>query len=281
MRIWILTKKNLARAGVIALVALVAVGALYWGGGQAASSVFGTAKKELPVYSVEQSEKKIAISFEAAWGDEKTSDILSILDEYQAKCTFFLVGFWVDKYPEHVKEIDAAGHEIGNHSTNHPHMASLSEGEMQYEIKTTSEKITALTGKEVKVFRPPFGEYNDSLIKTCKGMGIQAIQWDVDSLDWKEQGVQPMVDRVLNNVKPGSIVLFHNNSKYITEALPTILKTLKDQGYEIVSVSDLLLPEPTTIDTQGMQHSAEPTPTAAPEEQPEAPQPVADDSPAA
>lgn len=210
-------------------------------------------KKELPIYSVETEEKKLAISFDAAWGDDYTLEILDILDKYDVKSTFFLVGFWVDKYPEHVKEIYNRGHDVGNHSTNHPYMTKLSDDEIKKELNITGEKIEKLIKEKPTLFRPPFGDYNDSVINVCRDNGYYVIQWDVDSLDWKEMGVQPVVDRVTRNVRNGSIVLFHNNAKYVSEYLPIIIERLQSEGYEIVPISQLIYKEDFYMDNTGRQ----------------------------
>ncbi len=210
-------------------------------------------KKELPIYSVDTKENKLSISFDAAWGDDYTLEILDILDKYNVKSTFFLVGFWVDKYPEHVKEIYKRGHDIGNHSTNHPYMTKLSEEEILRELNITGDKIKELTREKPILFRPPFGDYNNKLINLCRDNGYYVIQWDVDSLDWKEMGVQPVVDRVTRNVKNGSIVLFHNNAKYISEYLPIIIEKLQSDGYEIVPISQLIYRDNFYMDNTGRQ----------------------------
>ncbi|NLC44784.1 MAG: polysaccharide deacetylase family protein [Clostridiales bacterium] len=216
--------------------------------------VFLNVKKELPIYSVQTDEKKIAISFDAAWGAEYTSTIMDILEERDIKTTFFLVGFWVDKYPERVEEMARRGHEVANHSTTHPEMSKLSQEQIVKEILTTQKKIEDLVGnKSVKLLRPPFGDYNDRLIQTCRELNFHVIQWDVDSLDWKELGVQPMVERVTKKVDKGSIVLFHNNAKYIVEALPKILDNLLIEGYTIVPISELIYKENYRMDHTGRQ----------------------------
>ncbi|MGI6189529.1 MAG: polysaccharide deacetylase family protein [Clostridiales bacterium] len=219
-----------------------------------AISVFLNTKRELPIYSVETDEKKIAISFDAAWGAEYTDEILDILKKRNIKTTFFLVGFWVDKYPEQVKRIASEGHEIGNHSTTHPHMSQLSSEQIRMEIETTQKKIEELAGdRAVKLFRPPFGDYNDRLILTCREMGFYPIQWDVDSLDWKEYGVDHMFNQVIKKVRSGSIVLFHNNAKYIVQALPLILDHILEEGYSIVPISELIYKDNYYIDHTGRQ----------------------------
>ncbi|RKD31810.1 polysaccharide deacetylase family sporulation protein PdaB [Thermohalobacter berrensis] len=251
MRIYLFDKKNIIRLLVLAL--LVSTSLIYSNLTQEEIiSVFSN-KKELPIYSVDTDEKKVAISFDAAWGAQYTKNILDILDEYNVKTTFFLVGFWVDRYPEMVKEIHNRGHEIGNHSSNHPRMSRLSKQQIVQELKETEEKIKKLTGQRTNLFRPPFGDYNNRLIQTCRENGYYVIQWDVDSLDWKELGVQPVVDRVTRKVKKGSIVLFHNNAKYVTKYLPVVIRKLQEKGYEIVPISELIYKDNYYIDHAGKQ----------------------------
>ncbi|MGI6538612.1 MAG: polysaccharide deacetylase family protein [Caldicoprobacterales bacterium] len=252
-----LTKYQIIRVLATLLLLLLSI-TLMQANENDALGVFLHLKKELPIYSVYSEEKKIAISFDAAWGAEYTTTIMDILEERNIKTTFFLVGFWIDKYPERVKEIALRGHEIGNHSTTHPEMSKLSKTQIITEIETTQKKIEDLAGdRAVRLFRPPFGDYNDLLIQTCREMDFAVIQWDVDSLDWKELGVQPMVDRVIKNVRNGSIVLFHNNAKYITEALPLILDHLLTEGYSIVPVSELIIKNNYRLDHTGRQFPLE------------------------
>lgn len=221
-------------------------------------SVFLNTRKELPIYSVETEKKVIAISFDAAWGADYTRTILDILDEHNIKTTFFLVGFWVDKYPDMVKEIADRGHEIANHSTTHPHMSKLSRDQIVTEINTTQEKIEKIAGdRAVRLIRPPFGDYNDLLIKTCRELNFYPIQWDVDSLDWQDHGPSHMFNRVTKKVRNGSIVLFHNNAKYTPEALPSILDHLISEGYSIVPVSELIIKGNYRIDHTGRQYRSD------------------------
>lgn len=209
--------------------------------------------KELPIYSVQRDDKKIAISFDAAYGDEYTLDILDTLDKYNVKSTFFLVKFWVDKFPNQVVEIHKRGHEIGNHSETHPNMSTLSKEQIIQELNSTGDSIYQLTNEEPFLFRPPYGDYNDTLIQTCREIGYYPIQWDIDSLDWKELGVQPVVDTVIRNVDSGSIVLFHNNAKYISEYLPIVIERLLEKGFEIVPISELIHYNDFRIDNSGRQ----------------------------
>lgn len=127
--------------------------------------------------------KKIAISFDAAWGNEETQTLIDILKKYNVKTTFFVVGAWVDKYPESVKALTAAGHEVCNHSNTHPHMPRLSQTEMTAQVTSCNEKIKAITGVSPILFRPPYGDYNNAVVNTVNGLKMYPIQWDVDTLD--------------------------------------------------------------------------------------------------
>lgn len=220
-------------------------------------------KRELPVYNVDTQEKVLSISFDAAWGCANTMDILDILDEYDVRTTFFLVGFWAEKYPELVQEMVLRGHEIGNHSATHPHMSTLSDAQIREELRIVSDLVEHITGKPTKLFRPPYGEYNDAVVTVSRQEGYECVQWNVDSLDWKNKGTQDMINQCTKKISPGDIVLFHNDSQYILEALPTILKTYKDAGYRIIPISELLLTGETWIDHAGTQHlsTAAPQPT--------------------
>ena len=212
-----------------------------------------TKARSLPIYSVAREEKKIAISFDCAWGTEHTDAILKALDQNDVRCTFFMVEFWTEKYPEYVKKIDEAGHEIGTHSKTHPYMSKLSESEIRAELSSSSEAITAVTGKKVDLFRPPYGDYDNLVIDTAKSMGIYSIQWDVDSLDWKDLSATDIAMRIINGVKPGSIILCHNNGLHTAEALPMIFSTLQNRGYEFVPIGELIYRENYTIDSTGKQ----------------------------
>ena len=216
-----------------------------------------TKARSLPIYSVAREEKKIAISFDCAWGTEHTDAILKALDQNDVRCTFFMVEFWTEKYPEYVKKIDEAGHEIGTHSKTHPYMSKLSEAEIRAELSSSSEAITAVTGKKVDLFRPPYGDYDNLVIDTAKSMGIYSIQWDVDSLDWKDLSATDIAMRIINGVKPGSIILCHNDGLHTAEALPLIFSTLQNRGYEFVPIGELIYRENYTIDSAGKQHLAE------------------------
>lgn len=238
-------------AVVCALVCLIAVlSILVWVPGAVPSAA---ERRKVPVYGVETGQNVVALSFDAAWGADKTAQIMDILEQYGARGTFFLVGFWVDHYPEMVKEIAERGHVIGNHSTNHLHMAKLDRAKMEEELRLTNEKIAALTGNAPQYFRAPFGEYNNALIETADAMKMQTVQWSIDTLDWKGISGGEIADRVLANVKSGSIILCHNNSDHILEALPLILVGLQNKGLKAVGMDEVVMSSDFTIDANGIQ----------------------------
>lgn len=239
---------------VVLLVLLVAIMlSVNIGGNVAASVYFGSALRKVPVYYVSTEDKHIAISFDAAWGADKTEKIMEICDQYNVKATFFLVGFWVEAYPDLVKKIDDNGFEIGTHSNTHPDMTKLSAGDQRLELSTCINLIKNITKKDVKLFRPPYGAYNDCLINTAESLGLTTIQWDVDSLDWKGISAMEITTRVLNGVRNGSIILCHNNSDHILDALPIMLDRLVKRGFKITPIGDLLLTGDYVIDNNGMQ----------------------------
>ena len=187
------------------------------------------------------------------WGNEDTQQIIDILAKYNVKATFFVVGDWVDKYPESVKALSAAGHEIMNHSDDHAHFAKLSAQEIIANVNACNDKIEAVTGVRPTLFRPPYGEYNDNVVATLNDMNMYTIQWDVDSLDWKDLSAGEISKRVLNGASPGSIVLFHNAAKHTPEALPTIIEGLLSNGYSLIPVSEIILQGEYTMDHTGRQ----------------------------
>jgi len=242
---------------------LLVVSAAYTFGLNEEATAVVAQKRELPIYCVERDDKVVAISFDASWGADKTMAILDILDQHHVKTTFFLVGGWVDKYPDMLKEIVARGHEIGNHSDTHAHMNQLTEQGISDELRMMSDKVENLTGVRPVLFRPPYGEYNDRVITVARAEGYEAVQWSIDSLDWKDRGTQDIIKQCTYRVDNGDIVLFHNDSNDIVNALPTVIRHYQSLGYTIIPVSEILLDAPYTIDVQGKQH---PAPTTQPKQ---------------
>ena len=214
-------------------------------------------QRQLPIYCVQKDYKVVSLSFDAAWGNEDTEQLIEILGKYNVKATFFVVGEWVDKYPESVKALHDAGHEIMNHSADHAHFNSLSTDEIIADLNACNDKIEAITGVRPTLFRCPYGEYDDHVINATRSIGMEPIQWDVDSLDWKDLSAADITKRVTSKVQPGSIVLFHNAAKNTPAALSGIIEYLLQEGYTFVPVSEIILKGEYTIDHTGRQCPAE------------------------
>lgn len=197
-------------------------------------------ERRVPIYKVERSDRKLSISFDATWGADQTDELLDILDEHGVKTTFFLAGYWAEKFPEYVKKIVERGHEIGNHSFEHPHLNSLSKEQIRSDLKRNHDLIKELTGTDSFLFRPPFGEYSNKVIEVAEELGYFTIQWSIDSLDWKDVSADFMVGRIMEKAGPGEIVLFHNAGRHTPAAVRILLPRLKAAGYEIVPISELI-----------------------------------------
>ena len=170
-----------------------------------------------------------------------------------------MTGGWIESYPEDVKKIAAAGHDLGNHSENHKQMSQLSSDDCIAEIQNPHDKVKELTGTEMTLFRPPYGDYNNTLIEAANSLGYHVIQWSVDSLDWKDYGADSIVDTVLNHkaLGDGAIILMHNGAKYTKDALERVITGLQDKGYEIVPISQLIYTGKYHMDNTGRQFKDE------------------------
>lgn len=249
-----INKKKITNILIVFCIVLLSV--IYsTGGGLKVLNVFLNNQREIPIYCVETGKKDIALTFDVALGAEYTEEILNILDKNNIKATFFVVGNWVDRHGDILKKINDKGHEIGNHSTTHPHFTQLSPQRIKEEVYITSDKIKTITGKDTILFRPPFGDYNSQTVKTVKEAGYFCIQWDVDSLDWKKPGEEFIYERVVSKTRNGSILLFHNYAEQTPKVLDKIIKSLKKEGFNFIWVSDLIYKDNYYIDHTGMQRA--------------------------
>lgn len=249
--------KRLKSKSFVALTIFVLFVAIFWSlgfnGNTLANIYFNIKTKKVPIYSVQTNDRRVAISFDAAWGADKTEQIMDICDEYGIKATFFLVGFWVEDYPETTQSIRDRGFEIGLHSSTHPDMTKLSSENQRLELMQNIDIIYSVTGIQPVLFRPPFGAYNNDLIDNCAQLGLKAIQWSVDSLDWKGLSAENIASRVCGQIKCGSIVLFHNNSDNIINGLKMVLSFLTKNNYQVVPVGELVYESGYTVNQQGIQ----------------------------
>lgn len=249
----IMTKRHLAFAvlfiflvAVIVVLAAAVIPYMY-------ANATAAAKRKLPIYCTDRSNKVVSLTFDAAWGDEDTPQLIEILDKYGIKATFFVVGEWVDRCGDSVKALHEAGHEIMNHSNTHPNMPTLSRDKMIAEINACNDKIQAITGERPTLFRAPYGDYDNALVETVEMLKMYTIQWNVDSLDWKDLSPEDITKRVMSQVDSGSIILFHNAAKHTPEALPQIIEQLQAKGYSFLPVSEMIYTEDYTINHEGRQ----------------------------
>lgn len=249
----IIIKKSLIKKVLIgiAILILVIITALIVGKNM--KSTFMFEKKIVPIYSVETKDKKIAITFDTSWGVDNTKKILDILKKQNVKATFFLIGKWVEEYPEDTKLIASMGNEIGNHSDNHQDFTKLSKKQIIDDIDSADAKIMGVTGIETSLFRFPEGTYNNNSINAVEATNHKCIQWDTDSIDWKNQGPNLEYNRIVKNIKKGSIILFHNSGKYTPQTLDMVINKFKSEGYSFVKVSELIYKNNYVIDENGRQ----------------------------
>ena len=221
----------------IALIAAIAIILL------ASSVVYVQAYHKLkPVYEVKTNQKVVALTFDISWGNNTPIPVIDILKSHNVKSTFFLSGPWVKQYPDVPQRIKQDGHEIASHGFRHINLSNLSKAEIKDEIMKAHNNIKEITEVDAKLIRTPNGDYNDQVIEVAHESNYEVIQWSVDSLDWMNPGVNTIIDRVSKKVHPGAIILMHasDTCKQTTEALPTVISNLKSQGYEFVTVSELL-----------------------------------------
>ena len=209
--------------------------------------------KELPIYSVNTEEKKIAFTMNCAWEADDIDSILETLSKHKTKITFFMVGDFVKKYPEAVKKIYDNGHEIANHSDTHPHVNNLSLEKNIEEIQNCNKKIEAITGKKVTLYRGPYAEYTDTVIRAAKSQHMTTIQWNLDTLDYSGFTGEEMWKRLENKISSGSIILSHSGTKHTADSLDMLFSNIEQKGYKIVTVSELIYKDNYYIDVNGVQ----------------------------
>ncbi len=213
-------------------------------------------ERRLPVYCVDTDVKEIALTFNCAWGTEGLDNLLELLTEEDIKCTFFFVGEFAEKHPEAVRKIYNEGHETGNHSMKHTDPVTQDFAEIASDINACNELLFSLTGVKPALYRAPSGSYDNKTVEAAESFGMTAVQWDVDSIDWKNPAPEKIVSRVTVKAANGSIVLFHLGKENTLGALPHIIKNLKNQGYRLCTVGELLIEGDTWIDNTGRQHRA-------------------------
>jgi len=254
MRIFVVDKWKIIRY----ICALMVIGFVFTLAGNITNNIIATVAsttKKTPIYCIDTANNDISLTFDCAWGAEDMPQILDILKANDVKATFFVLGEWAEKFPDIIKRMSDEGHDVANHSDTHPHIASLSYEDIKNEITLANDKIEGLTGKKNDLFRSPYGEYNDNVITAAKDLGFYTIQWDVDSLDWKNLGKENILNRVLTKTKNGSIILMHNGTQDTANVLDEMIKKLKEKGFNFKSTSEFIYRDNYTIDHTGKQIS--------------------------
>ena len=236
-------------------VSILTVGVLIIIANMSTAQILPTSSSEraLPIYKVKTEENKVALTMNCAWSADDIDRILETLEKNEVKITFFIVGEWAEKYPEAVKKIYEAGHEIGTHSNTHPHVEQLSAEKNLEEIKLGVEKLQKITGEKTRLYRTPYGEYNDTVINTARENGYYTIQWNIDTLDYKGLTGDDMWGRIKEKLQKGSIILTHNGTEHTADSLDMLLKNIKTNGYQVTTVSDLIYKDNYIIDNNGTQ----------------------------
>lgn len=215
---------------------------------------FSVGGREIPIYSVERDDKKIALTFDCAWNADDIDKILDALDMYNAKATFFVVGDWAKEYSGALEKIYSRGHQIGTHSMSHKDYTTLTKEEILRDINACEDTVMNITDDRPILVRAPSGAYNDTVIQSCEESHRIYIQWSVDGLDYTDDATEDSIyNRVVEKTGAGDIILLHNGTKFTAGALPKILCTLS-QDYEFSTVYDMIYTDNFTIDASGRQH---------------------------
>ncbi len=246
------TKRDISLIIILLIWALVLAGVVFI---TLRTSAVYASNGKLPVYCVESEKKEAALTFNCAWDDTGLDSLLELLREENIKCTFFFVGTFADEYPEAVRKIHNDGHEIANHSMKHSDPVKQQFSEIVSDINACNELLYSLTGVRPVLYRAPSGSYDEKTVEAAQSLGLTAVQWDVDSIDWKDPEKEKIISRVTDKVTNGSIILFHTGKRNTLEAMPSVIEELQKEGYSLVRVSDMLLYGETYLDNTGRQRS--------------------------
>ncbi|NLX76612.1 MAG: polysaccharide deacetylase family protein [Clostridiaceae bacterium] len=216
-------------------------------------SEVGGSIREIPIYSVENSNGNVSITFDCAWGADDIPEILRILKEKNVKATFFVVGEWARRNPEEARMIAEQGHDLANHSENHFKMSVLSRDRVKKEILDCTRTIEETAGVKTDLFRAPYGDYNDTVISIARQNGYFTIQWSLDSLDWKPGITEDAILSRISKVSSGDILLFHNDTAHTAKILGKVIDIIREKGLSPVPVSELIIRDNFEIRHDGRQ----------------------------
>ena len=190
-------------------------------------------------YSGLRASNNVSLMINVYWGEEYIDDMLEVLDQKNAKATFFLGGMWVLENEEMVKKIYNAGHEIANHGYKHKDQDKLDIEEAKKEIETTHDLIKKMLGIDMALFAPPSGAYNEQSVEIATGLGYKTIMWTRDTIDWRDHNTETIYNRAIKNLQGGDLILMHPTKNTI-EALPKIIDYAQSKGLRVTSVSECI-----------------------------------------
>ena len=252
MRIFVVKKNTLIRTAVFLLIVIGAI--VYTQVAFHPAEPTSAEASVMPVCRVATGDKVVALTFDTAFGDtDCTAQILAILKAEDVPATFFVMGLWAQSYPAEVTAMAQGGFEIASHSMNHVKYTELSESEILADAADAAELLFDMTGYDTEVIRLPYGAFDTQTIMTLQGQGYIPMRWSLDSKDWKGYDAAKITNIVLSQVESGDIILFQNNEPATVEALAAIIQGLRDQGFTIVTVSNLLIGGEYYVDEDGTQ----------------------------
>ncbi len=206
-----------------------------------------------PIARVADAPGLVGLSFDVAWGDDQTEEILEVLDIYGIQATFFVTNTWMNAYPELTVEISQKGHELGLHSATHPYFSALTKEGVKKELRENSKMVERITGQQAKFFRPPYGDYNNNVLAVAGEMGLVTVGWAVDGGDWQALSTRKICDNVLVQAKAGDIIMLQNNNKQTVAALKEIFNTWQEQGIRPVPLGVMVRTQDYFVDYDGVQ----------------------------
>ena len=239
--IWVWNGKKIKQYLIVVIAAFFTAGILYVERSQV--TVFSPSTEATAIYKAETKEKKLALTFNISWGEEKAIPILDVLKENEINnATFFLSASWAERHPDIVERIVKDGHEIGSHGYRYENYPGWEDEKVRKDIQRAHQTLYELTNKSPKLLRPPNGNFDKRVLKIAEAQNYKLIHWSIDSQDYSNPGVEQIVSNVMDNASGGDIVLFHASDrvKQTHKALPTIINQLKKKGYSFVSVSELI-----------------------------------------
>ncbi|MFZ4454578.1 polysaccharide deacetylase family sporulation protein PdaB [Salibacterium aidingense] len=247
-KIWIISSQHMKLYILTGMILFIVIGGFFVN--RSIMPVFSTDEGPAAFYRAEIEDKKVALTFNISWGEDRALPILDTLKEKDVTATFFISGAWAERHPDITERIVEDGHTIGNHGYRYEHYPRMEEDEIVRDLNLSHKKIKDVTELDVKYFRPPHGDFNKSVLEKVEQFGYSTVHWSVGGDDWKNPGVDTIVSNITNDVEPGDVILLHasDSAKQTGEALPAILDNLKEENYSFVDIEELISQAETDIE---------------------------------